>query len=275
MTFCKQWIYLYHVPESFASSPLHNDEHTPAPPPHPLDPIAEYKWRWRIDSITVNPRRPRSSSHSHTTPPAIDLLIRFDTWFPWPVNILHHYVLPPNPSFSRSSFSPTARDTFPYLRSAAPTDGPLMAHAIPSPLRLFTPSDMVVGAYGTALWLDASTDAATPSQAGDRGQRIAMKFLAPTAATVLQPPGEGSQDDQVSPGMTVDSALTDALGAMALDEQSEIRMLDWHRGVGVLHMQETHELWNRVAVHEEEGQVAVGYTDGRVSVYVYAPPATD
>ncbi|PIL24774.1 hypothetical protein GSI_12660 [Ganoderma sinense ZZ0214-1] len=278
VTFCKQWIYLYHIPDSLASLPLHTDDHTLAAPSPLLDPIAEYKWRWRIDSITVNPRRPhpssRSFSHSDHTPPAIDLLIRFDTWFPWPVNILHHYVLPPNPTFSRSSFSPTARSTFPYLRSPAPADGPLMAHAIPSPLRLFTPSDMVLGAYGTALWLDASTDAATPSQAGDRGQRIAMRFLAPSPAAVLQA-GEGLQDDQVSPGMTVDAALTDALGAMALDEQSEVRMREWEHGVSVLHSQETHELWNRVAVNEEEGQVAVGYTDGRVSVYVYAPPEAE
>ncbi|KAI1790291.1 hypothetical protein LXA43DRAFT_1017343 [Ganoderma leucocontextum] len=270
VTFCKQWIYVYHIPDSLASSPLHNDDHALAAPP-PLEPIAEYKWRWRIDSITVNPRRqrPRTTSYSEPTPPAIDLLMRFDTWFPWPVNILHHFVLPPNPSFSRSAFSRTAPETLPYLCSPSSADEPLMAHAIPSPLRLFTPSDMVLGAYGTALWLDASTDATTPSQAGDRGQRIATKFLTPTLVPFGVKAGEGAQDDQVSPGM-VDPALMNAMTAMALDEQSETRMED--RGVSVLHSQETHELWNRVAVNEEEGQVAVGYVDGRVSVYIYAPP---
>ena len=45
------------------------------------------------------------------------------------------------------------------------------------------------------------------------------------------------------------------------------------REVSVLHVQETHELWSRLAVNEEEGQVAVGHVDGKVSVYYYAPPA--
>ena len=269
MTFCKQWIYLYYIPHTLVSSPLHNEDHAFSAPPPSLAPIAEYKWRWRIDSMTVNPRRQRP--HIESIPPAIDLLIRFDTWFPWPVNILHHYVFPPNLSFSRSAFSPTVPETFPYLRSPAAANGPLMAHAIPSPLRLFTPSDMVLGVYGTALWLDASTDAATPSQAGDRGQRIATKFLAPAEADIASGmrSGGGAQDDQVSPGF-IEPELVNAMSAMALDEQSEVRMQE--RGVSVLHSQETHELWNRVAVNEEEGQVAVGYVDGRVSVYVYAPP---
>ena len=146
---------------------------------------------------------------------------------------------------------------------------------------------MVLAPSGTALWLDASTDSATPSQAGDHGQRIASKVLVPAALDVLSPSGaigsrargagtevetwrlreHDAQDDQVSPGTEPDHAL---LRVMALEAESG--MVAGDEGVSVLHVQETHELWNRVALHEDEGMVAVGHVDGRVSVYVYAPP---
>ena len=77
----------------------------------------------------------------------------------------------------------------------------------------------------------------------------------------------GAQHDQVSPGTEPDHAL---LRVMALEAESG--MVAGDEGVSVLHVQETHELWNRVALHEDEGMVAVGHVDGRVSVYVYAPP---
>ncbi|TBU45390.1 hypothetical protein BD309DRAFT_989574 [Dichomitus squalens] len=276
ITFCKQWIYLYHVPtlsSSMFSGSTQEDGVASSPT---LEPIAQYKWRWRIDSISINARRPRPSASSPPPPPAIDLLVRFDTWYPWPVNILHHFVLPPSASFARAAFAPAAPPTFPYLPPAA--DGPLMAHAIPSPLRLFTPSDMVLAPRGTALWLDASTDATTPSQAGDHGQRIASRVLARASPSSSSPSSllgsrrtgtgaPGAQDDQVSPGTEVDLAL---VRVMALEAESGALAED--QDVSVLHVQETHELWNRIAVDEEEGMVAVGHVDGRVSVFVYAPP---
>ena len=177
-----------------------------------------------------------------STPPAIDLLIRFDTWYPWPVNILHHFVLPPNPSFSPAAFAldltSDAPQGLPYLTPAA--GAPLMAHAISSPLRLFTPSDMVLAPSGTALWLDASTDSATPSQAGDHGQRIAGRVL-PAPAPPREGEGEGARW--------------------------------WGEGGGpmVFHMQEEDDGWNRLALDEEEGRVAVGTVYGRVHLIEYAP----
>ncbi|KAI0741255.1 hypothetical protein C8Q80DRAFT_1193359 [Daedaleopsis nitida] len=273
ITFCKQWIFLYRLPSSLDDS---QDDSEDTPPSHPprLDPIAKYKWRWRIDTITVNPRRAISSklpapNGGGRKPPTIDILIRFDTWYPWPVNILHHFVLPPNPAFLRELFSATDSSTFPYL--AASADAPYMAHSIPSPLRLFTPSDLVLGPYGTALWLDASTDPTTPSQAGDHGQRIACKVIA--RGGVGGSPRSTrdrarTEDDVVSPGEEIDPAL---FNAMSLDgSNSAATTAD--ASVAVMHVQGEREPWSRVAVNEEEGQVAVGHVDGRVTVYTYAPP---
>ncbi|KAI0675559.1 hypothetical protein C8Q78DRAFT_1005131 [Trametes maxima] len=267
--------------------------HPPTSTPHPnqepldtmqdarnVDAIATYKWRWRIDSLIAKPRRappplnPRRDRTPATfTPPLIDILIRFDTWFPWPVNILHHFALAPNPAYTPSAFAPSDPSTFPYLLSD--TDGPFMVHSIPSPLRIFTPSDMVLGAYGTAIWLDAAADATTPAQAGDRGQRVAGRVLTRTPVP-LPPsrtrPGEGPQDDHVSPGLGDPAALN--AGAQAETTELAAGAIPAGRGgtlVSVFDVQEAEEKWNRVAVDEESGRVAVGHVDGTVSVYTYVP----
>ena len=133
---------------------------------------------------------------------------------------------------------------------------------------------MVLGACGTALWLDAAPDAASPAQAGDRGQRIATMVVARGALPAHVGPTPG--DDVVSPGMGL-GAQTDAEGE---GEESAARVSEiLEAGVGphgrtrvsVLHAQETHEAWSRVSVCEEEGLVAVGQVNGKVSVYAYAP----
>ncbi|KAI0367624.1 hypothetical protein BV20DRAFT_1024247 [Pilatotrama ljubarskyi] len=286
LSFCKQYIFLYRIPAT-PHEHEHDGQTTDTAQEAPtLDAIATYKWRWRIDSLVAKPRReppgPTGLSHGgwasatahHPDPPLIDILIRFDTWFPWPVNILHHFVLAPNPAYHASTVSLADPTTFPYLLST--TDGPFMVHSIPSPLRIFTPSDIVLGPYGTALWIDASTDTTTPSQAGDHGQRIAGKVLTRTPlphARARVRPGEGPQDDQVSPG-----PVPVEPGAMAPAAPEEVGELSGMadpavRGpaVSVFHVQEVEEKWNRVAVDEEGGRVAVGHVDGRVSVYSYVP----
>ncbi|RPD53930.1 hypothetical protein L226DRAFT_616091 [Lentinus tigrinus ALCF2SS1-7] len=268
LTFCKQWIFLYHLPSSdVASRALAAATESE---PLRIEPIAKYKWRWRIDTLSISPRRHPAGPSSG--PPNIDILMRFDTWYPWPVNLLHHFTLPVNPAFSHSTFDPTEPSTFPYL--ASPTDSPFIVHQLASPVRLFTPSDMVLAPYGTALWLDASTDPTTLSQAGDHGQRIASKVL--TLMPLPKPRAglDSSQDDHVSPGLGSGGMDPELASAIALESDSQTaRAGEAGRHVSVLHVQETHELWSRLAVNEEEGQVAVGYVDGRVSVYSYAPPA--
>ncbi|KAI0694575.1 hypothetical protein C8T65DRAFT_666621 [Cerioporus squamosus] len=274
LTFCKQWIFLYHLPaEVNTSGSLESGRKAEAGEPAPrLEPIAKYKWRWHLDTISVNPRRrPVWPSASATGPPNIDILMRFDTWYPWPVNLLHHFTLPANPLFSHSTFDLNDPSTFPYLTS--PTDIPFIVHQLASPVRLFTPSDMVLAPYGTALWLDASTDPTTLSQAGDHGQRIASKVLTLTPLPRIDRAlraAQGPPDDRVSPGP---GEWEWANVVMQESDSGVARAGEAGREVSVLHVQETHELWSRLAVNEEEGQVAVGYVDGRVAIYSYAPPA--
>ncbi|KAI9062723.1 hypothetical protein FKP32DRAFT_1652695 [Trametes sanguinea] len=255
LSFCKQYIFLYYIPLSARRVPDDSDSFFEPPE---LEAVATYKWQWRIDTLIAASRRspqdltmtsvPGSRSNStSSTAPIIDVLTRFDTWFPWPVNILHHFVLTPNPAYRADMVDLTNPATFPYLLSS--TEGPFMVHSIPSPVRIFTPSDVVLGQYGTALWIDASTDINTPSQAGDHGQRIAGKLLTQTPLPKVRlRPGEGPQDDQ--PSGSVDAA-----------EQGP--------AVSVFHVQESDEKWNRVAVDEETGRIALGQVDGTVSVYSY------
>ncbi|KAJ3003939.1 hypothetical protein NUW54_g5050 [Trametes sanguinea] len=134
-------------------------------------------------------------------------------------------------------------------------------------VRIFTPSDVVLGQYGTALWIDASTDINTPSQAGDRGQRIAGKLLTQTPLPKVRlRPGESPQDDQVSPG-PVDPATLAYTG----QPSGSVNPAEQGPAVSVFHVQESDEKWNRVAVDEETGRIALGHTDGTVSVYSYVP----
>ncbi|KZT69288.1 hypothetical protein DAEQUDRAFT_669883, partial [Daedalea quercina L-15889] len=275
LTFCRQWIHLYALPPVPEPSPAVSDaaQHAPAAV---CDPLASHKWQWRIDSLVVAPRlRPPAEEGRRDTFPPIDVLVRFDTWFPWPVNILHHYVLSPNPacallppssSPSSSAFPASSppvppgpstdpgAGAAPYLHAGG---GPAMAHSIPSPIRLFTPSDMVLGRRGTALWLDAQAYGGGPAQAGDHGQRIAGRVLALRTETGSPPPetsgegaqGEGEGADRVSPGWYGEG------GAQTM----------------VFHMQEEDDGWNKLALDEDEGRIAVGTVYGTVHLFEYAP----
>ncbi|KAI0630815.1 hypothetical protein C8Q77DRAFT_1232241 [Trametes polyzona] len=284
LTFCKQYIFLYRLPSTSVPSNAHIAEESLEAPR--LEAIATYKWRWRIDALIAQPRlgSPGASGASTSRPPLIDLLIRFDTWFPWPVNILHHFVLAPNPSYDPSAANtPSHPAALPYALST-PEGAPFMVHSIPSPLRIFTPSDVALGVHGTAVWIDAAADGTGPAaaQAGDRGQRVAGKVL--TRAPLPLPrmrvrPGEGAHDDAVSPGLVEPPVL--AMGAGAGTEgdgeaeeteaSAERRLGVSGSEVSVFHVQADMEKWSRIAVDEESGRIAVGQVDGTVSVDWYVP----
>lgn len=268
LSFCKQYIYLYHLPPRPRDTP---DD--PQDPPR-LEAIAAYKWRWRIDRLVAQLRlSPFGSAHgtpSAAAPcPLIDILIRFDTWFPWPVNILHHFVLAPNPAYRPTAY-PADPTALPYLLVQ---DGPFMVHALPSPLRIFTPSDVALGAHGTALWIDAATDGSAAAQAGDHGQRVAGKVLTRAPLPGLRARVR-SGDDAVSPGLAAEvegeGEEAQEMGADGVREAPGPTM----RGgttVSVFQAHEGEARWNRVAVDEEGGRVAVGHVDGTVTVMSYIP----
>lgn len=283
LTFCQRWIHLYLLP----SGPSEYRSRTVAATTSTmdLDPAAGYKWQWRIDSLVVSRQNHGPSTSSNASRrirlDPINLFVRFDTWYPWPVNILHHFVLPPNPTYSPSAFShfshhplPSPGD-LPYLfSSSANVFGPYMANSVASPMRLFTPSDMVLGKYGTALWIDAQTDANSPSQAGDHGQRIAGKILSiPNPRYVKYDPSNplgGEGGDQVSPGF-VDFQPGAHLGDSNDGANDEFGRQEKDNPIMVFEVRENYDGWNRLALDEEEGRVAVGSVDGSITVFDYAP----
>lgn len=257
LTFCQQWINLYALPPINTQSSSDNI-------PVELEPIIQHRWSYRIDTLRILAQRPhplihqfQPSSPSGSSPTPICILLRFDSWFPWPVNIIHHFILPPNPHFNASAYTrirpggELPRD-LPYLRSSRDVPlKPYVADSIPSPIRLFTPSDMTIGPYGTALWLDAQTDPIAPSQTGDRGQRIAGKVL-----RWVSPPTEEAD----GPRHAVD---------LQVQINGDAETAHETKGEMVFHLQEEREEWGRLAMSEDEGRLAVSCVDGRILIYDY------
>lgn len=119
---------------------------------------------------------------------------------------------------------------------------------------------MVLGRRGTALWLDAMTDPSTPSVAADFGQRIMGRVLAS--------PSFPSFTHSPSPELSVPH-----VGAMSASDALNLDMYMPDEDVSVtLHVRTRNDGWNKLAVDEEQGLIAVGCIDGSVCVYDYAPP---
>lgn len=259
LTFCQQNIFLYALPRSWKTNTIHTSNPE-------LDPVAKYHWQYPIDDLKIIPQRSPMCSFSsqppqRDIPTPICILMRFESWFPWPVNILHQFILPANQFFDPAVYAAqpdTTAEELPYLQSLRLTSlEPYIAHSISSSIRLFTPHDMIVGPYGTALWLDAQTD--NISQAGDHGQRIAGKVLrfiprpadsgmvrSPSHAVDLRMPGDPNENG-------------DEPGTGERERRNEM----------VFHATDDTEEWSRLTVDEDEGQIAVSCIDGRVLVYDY------
>lgn len=121
--------------------------------PPVLEPLATCRWPWPIDSARL-----ASQSTSGLTTfngvPAIHIFLRFSSFLPWPVNMLHHYLLSPSLADPRQPYAmpPQARVT------------------IPSHVRLFSVGDIALGAHDMAVWIDNSTEDET-------GKRLAGALL--------------------------------------------------------------------------------------------------
>ncbi|KAJ7221949.1 hypothetical protein C8J57DRAFT_1536514 [Mycena rebaudengoi] len=117
--------------------------------PRIIEPFASHVWQWRVDSIAMA-YQPSWPTASRGLEPSLNILVRYASLFPWPVNALHHYVLPSNESYVVTNDIDT--NNSPYLSE------PVLIRTIASPIRLFARSDMVLGSYGTALWIDSHTE---------------------------------------------------------------------------------------------------------------------
>lgn len=75
----------------------------------------------------------------------LSLIIRFDgRFYPWPVNLLHHYVLSVQPHTVSLPYT----EQIPYLLP------PSLLHTISSPVELLGRTDYALDAHGMVLWLD-------------------------------------------------------------------------------------------------------------------------
>jgi hypothetical protein len=147
------------------------------------------------------------------------------------VNILHHFILQPN-----SSYSPlTEIHTYnlPYIME------PKLVQSIGSPIRLFAMSHVTLGQYGTALFIDSHTEDYFAHS--DHGQRLAGKILTQVS------------DDQGG-GQQAENSNFDTSSSMA----------------SMVFGVREHDEWFRVAMDEEAGRIVLSRINGGVSLFEYA-----
>ncbi|KAF8075169.1 hypothetical protein FPV67DRAFT_1727793, partial [Lyophyllum atratum] len=124
-------------------------------------PVAQHRWQWNLDSVSMAPQISWSPNEGKYLP--INILLRFGSRLPWPVNLIHHFMLHPELSFDSSR---------PITASNVPYDAvPVLRRQIGSPVRLFSSYHMAVGSRGTAVWIDNHTE--DYFGRGDCGQRLA------------------------------------------------------------------------------------------------------
>ncbi|KAA1470122.1 hypothetical protein DENSPDRAFT_870746 [Dentipellis sp. KUC8613] len=244
-----------------------------------LLPTSEHRWRWRIDTISVSPlvhayAPPDSPSR---TRPSINIFVRFGSWYPWPINMLHHYVLVPSspqavPSGS-SNTSPIAISS-PFTSTQSEHDAspyclpPTLAVYTYSSLDLFTVSDTSVGPYGTALWTDSQAETGIAASSGaETGARTGWQRV---AGKVLRQP---LLEAPARPGATV-HADADAgadgppLAASAVAETAAERYDAGKTMVfGAYPKADAYHL----AMDEETGRIAVAWRHGGVSIWDFMP----
>ncbi|KAF7371003.1 F-box domain-containing protein [Mycena sanguinolenta] len=189
-----------------------------------IEPITSHTWQWRIDSVSLA-YQPSWETRARAEPP-INILVRYASLFPWPVNALHHYVLPCDGTYDCRIDIDTHNK--PYLAA------PILIRTFASPIRLFARWDMVLGAYGTALWIDSHTEDYFDHAV--EGQRLAG---------------------------TLFTTVEDGAAVVPLDE----------RGISatasMVYQVREDDGWVRIAIEEEEGEIAVGTSTAEITIFRY------
>ncbi|KAJ3561594.1 hypothetical protein NP233_g10099 [Leucocoprinus birnbaumii] len=186
-----------------------------------IEPIGVHKWQWKVDSISL--ARPVNSPNPTRIAP-VHLVIRYGSIHPWPVNLIHRFVLNINDAFDPSHGA--SRLNFPYVLP------PLNTQMIGSPIRLMSTYDMAVGSHGTIIYTDSHTE--TYFNQSDFGQRLA-------GTRIDEQPGDGTE-----------GPIGTMVGESSVYEITE------------------RDEWTRIALQEEEGRIAIGHVDGRITVLDYA-----
>ncbi|KAG6849616.1 hypothetical protein H0H93_006900 [Arthromyces matolae] len=194
-----------------------------------INPIVRHLWQWSLDSVSISRQLtwPQTSEY-----PTFNILVRFGSRLPWPVNLLHHFVLLPNAGFDPNL--PVSPNNIPY------SDTVVMRRSIGAPIRLFAKYHMGIGSRGTAIWIDSHTE--DYFGRGDLGQRLAGSSARRT--------GDAE----------VDQSLQQDEGPTEMESSVDSAVFGYNEN----------ELWTRVAVEEEMGRVAVGFLDGNIEIREYA-----
>src|ERR1700761_5404388 len=64
-----------------------------------IEPVAFYTWQWRVDSVSLAYQPSWNVAAGGIAVSPINMLVRYASLFPWPVNALHHYVFPSDESY--------------------------------------------------------------------------------------------------------------------------------------------------------------------------------
>ncbi|TFK29600.1 hypothetical protein FA15DRAFT_609595 [Coprinopsis marcescibilis] len=213
-----------------------------------------HRWQWKLDSIAVtkrcqgststaasrsspSPSGASSSASSTRATTPIACLIRFTGFFPWPFNLLHEFVLSPEPTFQAETGGISVENS-PYRFP------PILRQTIAAPTRLFSPTDAVLGPYGTTIWIDNHTE--DYFNRPDHGQRLASKVTRPGVGDA----GQDGVDEQVDfeQDLSEQTATTMASSVLLYNDIDN---------------------WSKVGMDEEEGVVAIGRLDGGITVLWY------
>lgn len=146
----------------------------------------------------------------------------------------------PNPEYD--PFTPIGSLNVPLIMD------PKLVQSISSPVRLFAWSHLALGPYGTALFIDSDTE--DHFGHSDHGQRLAGSQLRLRGAPESPAPTVGGSSDAIL--STGDSFHTPSGMAST-----------------VYGMREFDE-WARATMDEVAGRIAVGRTNGEITIFTYA-----
>lgn len=168
------------------------------------------------------------------------MLVRFNSGFPWPVNLIHYFVL---------AFPIPLGDSM--IPPSMVVERPELIQTIPAPVRLFSVADMLLSRWPDpedqvfVLWLDTHVE---HLYQGGTGQRLAGRLI---SCSIL------SGADTAEGGVELDDPMS--LSNSSSGEQ----------GTCIYGAQEDNT-WTKTAFHSRSLTVAIGTEHGTVHLRRYS-----
>ncbi|THG95573.1 hypothetical protein EW145_g7934 [Phellinidium pouzarii] len=296
LVFRESALEVYFLPSSTLSSSASGGQRI-------LYPTTTHKWRWQVNSLAVTERvswaHERASAKCTTCNGRgyvitggdasaitsaekgerfvcvcryrpISIVVRFDSLYPWPFNLMHHYVLHVRTyaDIFPGDFSNLQRQS-PY---AAP---PVLAHTISSTIRLFGRSVITIGRFGTVVWTDSETasedvndDPGPPFlYYGERTAGCRLPISVPPRASTAVPASVPHvvSVSRLEPAAAENMTTTTAAGLQPDDVGAE-PALEPTPATTLFGMREQ-DGWHAVAVCERVGRIVLGDADGMLNIW--------